>query len=105
MNAAKVVVAFIVAGSPDMVLQRHGIDVASKTAIGEAIAKGDFGALMGGMVTKEMIDAFSISGTPEDCKARINELLDIGVTQIVAGSPIGPDKEKAIKLIGKEIIG
>jgi 5,10-methylenetetrahydromethanopterin reductase len=105
VNAAKVVVAFIVAGSPDMVLQRHGIDVASKAAIGGAIAKGDFGSLMGGMVTNEMMDAFSISGTPEDCKARINELLDIGVTQIVAGSPIGPDKEKAIKLIGKEIIG
>ncbi|MCC7575352.1 MAG: 5,10-methylenetetrahydromethanopterin reductase [Methanomethylovorans sp.] len=105
VNAAKVVVAFIVAGSPDMVLERHGIDVASKAAIGGAIAKGDFGSLMGGMVTKEMMDAFSISGTPDDCKARINELLDIGVTQIVAGSPIGPDKEKAIKLIGKEIIG
>jgi len=105
VNAAKVVVAFIVAGSPDMVLQRHGIDVAAKAAIGGAIAKGDFGALMGGMVTPQMIDAFSICGTPDDCKTRINELLDIGVTQIVAGSPIGPDKEKAIKLIGKEIIG
>lgn len=55
-------------------------------------------------LTREMIDAFSISGTPEDFKAKINELLDIGVTQVVAGSPIGPDKEKAIKLIGKEII-
>lgn len=105
VNAAKVVVAFIVAGSPDLVLQRHGIDVAAKAAIGGAIAKGDFGALMGGMVTPQMIDAFSICGTPDDCKTRINELLDIGVTQIVAGSPIGPDKEKAIKLIGKEIIG
>ncbi len=105
VNAAKVVVAFIVAGSPDMVLERHGIDVAAKTDIGNAIAKGDFGALMGGMVTNDMIDAFSICGTPADCKARINDLLDIGVTQIVAGSPIGPDKEKAIRLIGKEIIG
>jgi 5,10-methylenetetrahydromethanopterin reductase len=105
VNAAKVVVAFIVAGSPDMVLERHGIDVAAKADIGGAIAKGDFGSLMGGMVTNEMIDAFSICGTPADCKARINDLLDIGVTQIVAGSPIGPDKEKAIKLIGKEIIG
>ncbi len=35
---------------------------------------------------------------------RIKDLEAIGVTQIVAGSPIGPDKEKAIKLIGKEII-
>lgn len=105
INAAKVVVAFIVAGSPNMVLERHGIDVEAKNKIGGAIAKGDFGALMSGMVTNEMIDAFSVCGTPADCKARINELLDIGVTQIVAGSPIGPDKEKAIKLIGKEIIG
>jgi 5,10-methylenetetrahydromethanopterin reductase len=104
-SAAKVVVAFIVAGSPDMVLERHGIDVAAKADIGSAIAKGDFGALMGDLVTEAMMDAFSISGTPDDCKNRINELLDIGVTQIVAGSPIGPNKEKAIKLIGKEIIG
>jgi 5,10-methylenetetrahydromethanopterin reductase len=32
-------------------------------------------------------------------------LTKIGVTQIIVGSPIGPDKEKSIKLIGKEIIG
>lgn len=104
-SAAKVVVAFIVAGSPDMVLERHGIDVAAKADIGAAIAKGDFGALMGDLVTDDMISAFSICGTPEDCKARIDELMAIGVTQVVAGSPIGPNKEKAIKLIGKEIIG
>jgi 5,10-methylenetetrahydromethanopterin reductase len=104
-SAAQIVVAFIVAGSPDMVLERHGIPVSAKADLGGAIAKGDFGALMGGMVSDDMMEAFSICGTPDDCKARINELLDIGVTQIVAGSPIGPDKEKAIKLIGKEIIG
>jgi len=52
-----------------------------------------------------MIDAFSICGAPADCKAKVEALLKIGVTQIVAGSPIGPDKETAIKLIGKEIIG
>jgi 5,10-methylenetetrahydromethanopterin reductase len=60
---------------------------------------------MGDLVTDEMMDAFCICGTPEDCKQRINDLKDIGVTQIVAGSPLGPNKEKAIKLIGKEIIG
>jgi len=52
-----------------------------------------------------MINAFSICGTPADCKAKVQALQKIGVTQIVAGSPIGPDKETAIKLIGKEIIG
>jgi len=51
-----------------------------------------------------MIKAFSVSGTPDDCKARVEELLATGVTQIVVGSPIGPNKERAIKLIGKEIL-
>src|SRR3990170_4648089 len=103
-GAAKVVVAFIVAGSPDTVLERHGIDVGAKKTIGEAIAKGDFAGL-NTLVTDKMIDAFSICGTPADCKAKVEALKKIGVTQIVAGSPIGPDKEAAIKLIGKEIIG
>jgi 5,10-methylenetetrahydromethanopterin reductase len=104
VNAAKVVVAFIVAGSPDLVLERHGISIEAKNQIGGAIAGGDFGALMGGLVTPRMIEAFAICGTPEDCMKRIKDLEAIGVTQVVAGSPIGIDKEKSIKLIGKEII-
>ena len=103
-GAAKVVVAFIVAGSPDTVLERHGIEVSAKKTIGDAIAKGDFAGL-NSLVTDKMIDAFSICGAPVDCKAKVEALKKIGVTQIVAGSPIGPDKETAIKLIGKEIIG
>lgn len=103
-NAARVVVAFIVAGSPDTVLERHAIDLAAKKNIGDAIAKGDFAGL-NTLVTDKMIDAFSICGAPADCKAKVEALKKIGVTQIVAGSPIGPDKETAIKLIGKEIIG
>ncbi|RLG23188.1 5,10-methylenetetrahydromethanopterin reductase, partial [Methanosarcinales archaeon] len=104
LNAAKIVVAFIAAGSPPPVLERHGIDPDAVKTIGGAIAKGDFGTVLG-TVTTDMMDAFSIYGTPADCQARIDELTKMGVTQIVAGSPIGPDKEKAIKLIGKEIIG
>jgi 5,10-methylenetetrahydromethanopterin reductase len=104
VNAAKVVVAFIVAGSPDLVLERHGIQIEEKNQIGEAISRGDFGALIGGLVTPRMIEAFAICGTPEDCMKRIKDLEAIGVTQVVAGSPIGLDKEKAIKLIGNEII-
>jgi 5,10-methylenetetrahydromethanopterin reductase len=105
IDAAKIVVAFIVAGSPDTVLERHGIDVSAKGNIGGAIAKGDFGALMGGMVTQDMVNAFSICGTPDTCAQKVADLQKIGVTQIVCGSPIGPNKETAIKLIGKEIIG
>jgi 5,10-methylenetetrahydromethanopterin reductase len=100
---AKIVVAFIVAGSPESVLSRHGIKPEEAAAVSGAIGKGDFGAALGA-VSDEMIRAFSVSGTPDDCKARVEELLATGVTQVVVGSPIGPNKERAIKLIGKEIL-
>ncbi|MHC1597628.1 MAG: 5,10-methylenetetrahydromethanopterin reductase [Methermicoccaceae archaeon] len=100
---ATIVVAFIVAGSPEPVLSRHNIPKSDADAIAGMIAKGDFGGLMGA-VSDDMLDAFSVYGTPEDCLARIKELQEIGVSQIIAGSPIGPNKERSIKLIGKNII-
>lgn len=104
VNASKMVVAFIVAGSPQNVLERHGIEPGDAKKITDSIAKGDFKSVLSG-VTTEMVEAFSIAGTPEDCLARVNELQNTGVTQIVVGSPIGPNRESAIKLIGKRIIG
>jgi len=104
VNASKIVVAFIVAGSPENVLERHGIGMDEARAISDAISRFDFKAAMDGVTTK-MTEAFSISGAPADCRARIDELLSTGVTQIVVGSPIGPNKESAIKLIGKQVIG
>jgi len=103
VNASKMVVAFIVIGSPANVLERHGINPEATAKISSSIAKGDFGSAIAG-VTSEMVDAFSISGTPDDAKARIEELTKTGVDQIVVGSPIGPDKERSIKLIGKSIL-
>jgi len=104
VNASKIVVAFIVAGSPENVLERHGIGQDEAKAITDAISRYDFKAAMSS-VTAKMSEAFSVSGAPADCRARVDELLKTGVTQIVVGSPIGPNKENAIKLIGKQVIG
>ncbi|HWQ19511.1 MAG TPA: 5,10-methylenetetrahydromethanopterin reductase [Methanotrichaceae archaeon] len=104
VNASKIVVAFIVAGSPENVLERHGIAPGEAKAISDSLAKYDFKSAMAA-VTPKMTEAFSISGTPQDCRARVDELLKTGVTQVVVGSPIGPNKESAIKLIGKQVIG
>lgn len=104
VNASKIVVAFIVAGSPQNVLDRHNIGMDEAKAISDALAKYDFKSAMAA-VTPKMTEAFSVSGTPQDCRARIDELVKTGVTQIVVGSPIGPNKESAIKLIGKQVIG
>ena len=102
-DAAKIVVAFIVAGSPDEVLERHGIKKEEVEVIRAALAKGDIPGA-GKAVSDASIDAFSISGTPEDCIAKIEQLVKVGVTQFVAGSPLGPKKKAAMEMIGKKII-
>jgi len=51
-----------------------------------------------------MLDAFSIVGDSKQCIRRIEGLVKAGVTQMVIGSPLGPDKSKAIKQIGRDII-
>jgi 5,10-methylenetetrahydromethanopterin reductase len=104
VNASKIVVAFIVAGSPESVLERHGVGREEAKVVSDAISKYDFKAAMAA-VTPRMSEAFSISGAPADCRARVDELVKTGVTQIVVGSPIGPNKESAIKLIGRQVIG
>jgi len=101
-DAVKIVVAFIVSGSPEAVLERHGIDKAKAGEIGKAIGKGDFGKAIS-LVDDKMIEEFSVAGTPEQVISRIEELRKAGVTQVVAGSPIGPNVEESIKLFGEII--
>ncbi|KXB05606.1 methylene-tetrahydromethanopterin reductase [candidate division MSBL1 archaeon SCGC-AAA382A03] len=102
-EAATPPVAFIAAGVPEVVLERHGIAKEEAEKIGKAIGEGDFGTAFGS-VTDEMIDAFALYGTPEQCIEKIKGLKEVGVTQVVAGSPIGPDKKKSMKLISNEIM-
>jgi len=102
-KAAVPVVSFIVAGSPAVLLERHGIDVGEAGEIREALRANDWGRAFAG-VTPEMIGAFSVCGTPDTCIERINELLRSGITQFVVGSPIGPNVREAINLISERII-
>lgn len=102
-KAARIVVAFIVAGAPGEILERHGISLESAKTVREAIGKGDFKTATKS-ITSEMLSAFAVCGTPETCVSRIEELLKTGVTQIIAGSPLGPDKKTSIDLIGEKII-
>ena len=102
LGAAKIVVAFIAAGSPPPVFERHGLAADTGAKFGEFLGKGDFGGAIGA-VTDELMEAFSVVGTPADFVPKIEALGKMGVTQYVAGSPIGPNKEKSIKLLGEVI--
>ncbi|MDL2261837.1 5,10-methylenetetrahydromethanopterin reductase [Methanimicrococcus sp. OttesenSCG-928-J09] len=100
--AAKPVTAFIIAGSSDPLLERHGLSQEMKKEIADAISKGDFKGL-NTIITDAAADRFAVIGNPEECLKKSKELEKAGVTQLVAGSPLGPNKEKSIKLIGKMI--
>ncbi|UTB33485.1 MAG: 5,10-methylenetetrahydromethanopterin reductase [Methanobacterium sp. ERen5] len=102
LGAAKIVVAFIAAGSPPPVFERHGLPTDTGAKFGGMLAKGDFGGAIGA-VDDALMEAFSVVGTPKEFVPKIEALADMGVTQYVAGSPIGPNKEKSIKLLGEVI--
>ncbi len=101
-KAAKPVTAFIVAGSPDAVLKKHGLSENDVQKLRDAFKVSFADAIK--TVTPEMMDAFAICGTPKECIEKVHKLIKVGVTQVVVGSPIGPDRTEAIKLVGKEII-
>ncbi|MFX1317874.1 MAG: 5,10-methylenetetrahydromethanopterin reductase [Promethearchaeota archaeon] len=102
-KAATPVVAFIVAGSPSVVLKRHGISSESVKPLAKALGKGDFPTAFGA-VTDEMLEAFCIRGTPDECTEKIKALEKVGITQFVFGSPIGPKKRSSMELASKEIL-
>jgi 5,10-methylenetetrahydromethanopterin reductase len=95
-EAARPPVAFVAAGSPPPVLDRHDIDHATAEAIGDLIAEGSFSEAFQ-RVTPEMIDAFCVAGTPETAAERIEALLE-HADSLVVGSPLGPDLDAAVEL-------
>jgi len=99
-EAARPPVAFIAGGAPPPVLDRHDLDPERAAAIGDAIAAGAFTDAFE-QVTPAMVDAFCLAGTPETVADGVRAILD-DADSIVFGSPLGPDIEAAIELLGAE---
>lgn len=102
-KAVKPVVAYIAAGSPHLILDKHGIPAHLADEIRSDITKGKWGEAFA-KVTPEMIEAFSICGTPETCVEKIHALAKLGVTQVVAGSPLGLNVRESIDLLGVVVL-
>ncbi len=96
------VVAYIVAGCPEAVLERHGLNLEDASRIREAIVQADWKGAFS-KVTNDMIEAFSICGTPETVVEKVSQLVRTGVTQVVVGSPIGPNVRKSIDMIAEKV--
>ena len=97
-NAARPPVAFIAAGAPPPVLDRHNLNHDRADAIGEAISAGKFETAFD-RVTESMLDSFCLAGTPGQVADGVDAVLDYA-DSFVAGAPLGPDLEHAITLAG-----
>jgi 5,10-methylenetetrahydromethanopterin reductase len=95
-EAARPPVAFIAAGSPPPVLDRHDLDPDRADEIGTALSAGEFSAAFD-LVTPAMIDAFCAAGTVDAVADRLASLRDYA-DGVVVGSPLGPDLDAAIEL-------
>lgn len=102
-DRAKTVVSFVATSTPPAALERHGIPLSDVEKISGFLRAGDIQKARDA-VTQPMIDAFSVSGPPDKLASHVEELGKLGVTQVVTGSPIGPDASRAIESISKVLI-
>ena len=99
-EAARMPLAFVAAGAPEPVLDRHDLDLERAERVGEHISAGEFHAAADA-VSDAMLDAFCIAGTPADVEERV-AALEQYADGVVFASPLGPDVETAIDLLGTE---
>ncbi|GGM59512.1 5,10-methylenetetrahydromethanopterin reductase [Halarchaeum rubridurum] len=97
-RAARAPVAFVTAGAPRAVLDRHDLDPERAATVGDALRAGAYDEAFAA-VSPAMIDAFCVAGDPETVEARLRETL-AHVDGVVAGSPLGPDRASAIDVLG-----
>ncbi len=100
VELAKKIVGFIVASSPEYILERHGVEIERRDEIREAIVRADFNRL-DSLIDDHMVGVFSISGDEREVKERLLELFDAGAESIAFGSPMGRDKIEALKLLSR----
>ncbi|MEM3061695.1 MAG: 5,10-methylenetetrahydromethanopterin reductase [Candidatus Bathyarchaeia archaeon] len=102
-EAVKSHCTFMISDFPLKALESVGIGKKEQETVREAFKKGGIeGAKK--LITLEMVDALTISGTPEECIAKFKAQIDAGINQIIFSSPYGPSIEEAFRLIKEEII-
>lgn len=97
-NQTKIVVAFIIAGAPEVVLNRHNINLDAANKIKDYLSNNDFKNAIS-LVDEKMVNAFSVWGTPSEINEKIDVLKKMGVNEFVVGSPIGKDRVKSLRLL------
>jgi len=101
-KAAVITCAYLVAWMDERKAEQHGIDVKAKTKIAELIGRGEESAA-GKLVTKQMIELLTVSGTVDDCIEKCREYLKYDIDQLAFCEPFGPRPLHSIELIARKI--
>jgi 5,10-methylenetetrahydromethanopterin reductase len=89
----------VLAGRPDF----PPVDPGELAAVEAALKRG--GAEEAGRhIRAETVDAFCLAGTPDDVTRRVEGLLDLGVRHVTFCPPLGPDRERSVRLIGDAVL-
>ncbi len=102
IETAKIVVAYILAGLSKEVAEKLGIDIDTIDNVKNTLEKGDIKNVIG-IIKDEYVHKLAIVGTPEQCIEKLARIARAGTRHIILGSPLGPEKKKAIEIIAREI--
>lgn len=109
-DAVKPIIASSVYNSRE-ILNQIGLDPELTTALVEAVDKHHGSTLKvfdvaSKYVSKELISSFSIAGTPEKCRSRVQEIAKMEVDQIaiLPYPERGVGRRRTIKLFAKEVL-
>jgi 5,10-methylenetetrahydromethanopterin reductase len=102
MNEAKWNTAELVAYNPEAMVLGAGITNNERNRVRQAMLARDEESLRK-MITDDMINAFSASGTVEDCIRKVRLHIEAGVDHPILAFPLGPNRRTAIELIAEHI--
>lgn len=91
---------FMSAFTSDLVHEKLGTKLERIKVIRESLAKGQIDKAANFM-TEEMIDEFSVAGTPDHCLERVEGFIKAGVSQMIF---VIPEGTRGIKSAGEKII-
>ncbi len=80
-----------------------GIDEHEIQEVRAAAARGDLSRAERA-ISEKSVRSFTATGTPDEIIDQTEEMIRAGVRHIIYGYPLGPSREEAIRLIGRDVI-
>lgn len=81
----------------------HEIDRVEIEAVGEAMRRGD-AAAAARLVSDGTLDTFVAAGTVADVVTGLERLLEAGPSTVTFSGRLGPDPERALELLGRDVL-